>query len=450
MSYTERSKGLFLDTGTRFPREIIWAMGAVKAAAARANRALGVMDGAMAAAIERAALEVMEGLRDQEIVVDVFQTGSGTGLNMNVNEVIARRASEILGSSVHPNDHVNMSQSSNDVVPTAIRVAAISVAESRAMPALRALSSALRDLSSRTASVYKSGRTHLRDALPVTMGQEFGAYAFALSRDAEALAEALEPARDLPLGGTAVGTGLNSPEGFAEIAVAELSSITGLRLRPAPDRFAQMRLLTDLVGVSSALRSAALDIMRLSQDLRLMYSGPATGLGEIDLPGQAEIAGSSIMPGKTNPVTVEACLQASAQIMGLDHAIQLAGLLGEFELSMGIPLAGYDIVLEMRLASEAASKLAGVVAGVVPNAERARRYAESSPALIILISPIIGYERASEIGKRLAKGLSIRDALRELGLEEAEIDRLLDMERLVRPGVPARERRGPSAGQGRS
>ena len=438
MSYTEKSRELFLETGTRFPRDIIWAMGAVKAAAARANRALGLLDDRVAMAIEKAAREVMEGLRDDEIVVDVFQTGSGTGLNMNVNEVISRRASEILGSRVHPNDHVNMSQSSNDVVPTAIRVAAVRSSLARALPALRSLSSALRSLSSRTASVYKSGRTHLRDALPVTMGQEFGAYAFALSRDADLLEASLERAKELPLGGTAVGTGLNAPEGFAEAAVAELSSITGIGFRPSPDRFASMRLLTDLVGVSAALRSAALDIYRLSQDLRLMFSGPATGLNEISLPSQEEIAGSSIMPGKTNPVTVEACLQASVQVMGLDHAVQLAGALGEFELSMGIPVAGYDLSLEISLVAEAASKMAKVVEGVVPNVERARRYAESSASLITVVSPIIGYERAAEVGRRIARGESIRDALKELGFGDAEIDRLLDLDRLVRPGIPAK------------
>ncbi|MGC8556310.1 MAG: lyase family protein, partial [Conexivisphaera sp.] len=251
MGYTERSRGLFLETGTRFTRDIIWAMGALKAAAARANAGLGLMDARMAAAIERAAREVMDGLRDQEVVVDVFQTGSGTGLNMNVNEVIANRASEILGSEVHPNDHVNMSQSSNDVVPSAIRVAAVRAAVGRAVPALRELSAALGDLASRTSGVYKSGRTHLRDALPVTMGQEFGAYAFAIGRDADALEAALERARELPLGGTAVGTGLNSPEGFASAAVRELSSITGLEFRESPNRFAQMRLLTDMVSVSA-------------------------------------------------------------------------------------------------------------------------------------------------------------------------------------------------------
>jgi len=442
MSYTERARGLFLDTGTRFPRDIIWAMGALKAAAARANRALGLLEGPVAGAIEAASREVMEGAHDQEIVVDVFQTGSGTGLNMNVNEVIARRASEILGSGVHPNDHVNMSQSSNDVVPSAMRAAAVR-ASARALPALRGLASALRELSSRTSGIVKAGRTHLRDALPVTMGQEFGAYASAISRDADALEAAVERARELPMGGTAVGTGLNAPEGFAEAAVAELNSLTGERFRPAGDRFAAMRLLTDLLGVSAALRSAALDIMRLSQDLRLMFSGPSTGLGEIDIPSQAEVAGSSIMPGKTNPVTVEACMQAAAQVMGLDHAIQVAGMLGEFELSMGIPVAGYDLALEMILVSEAASKMARVVIpSVVPDERRARRYAESSQALVTVISPIVGYDRAAEVGRRVARGESLADALRALGLDELAVGELLDLRRLVGPGIPARRRSG--------
>ncbi|MFP3283295.1 MAG: class II fumarate hydratase [Nitrososphaeria archaeon] len=442
MNYTEGSRRLFLETGTRFPRDIIWAMGAIKLAAARANNRLGLLDGGMASAIEAAAREVMDGSRDPEIVVDVFQTGSGTGLNMNVNEVIARRASEILGSSVHPNDHVNMSQSSNDVVPTAIRAAAAKAAAARMLPALGVLAAALEELSSRTASVYKSGRTHLRDALPITMGQEFGAYAHEFSRDAAALESAISRVRELPLGGTAVGTGLNSPEGFADAAIEELSSISGIEFRASPNRFASMRLLTDLVDVSASLRSTALDLFRLSQDLRLMFSGPVTGLNEIDIPSQAEIAGSSIMPGKTNPVTVEACLQASAQVMGLDHAIQIAGMLGEFELSMGVPLAGYDIAMEMSVLSEALSKMASVVVGsVAPNEERTRRYAESSPSLITVISPVIGYERAAEVGKRLVKGLSIREALKELGFDDSAIDGLLDLRRLVRPGIPARDDR---------
>ena len=432
MSYTENSKKVFLNTGTRFQRSIIWAMGAVKMAAARANVILGVMNEKMGQAIEKAALEVMDGLHDEEIIVDVFQTGSGTGINMNVNEVISKRATEILGSKVHPNDHVNMSQSSNDVVPTAIRVAAVRDTYLYLLPSLKQLVESLTNLSQRTSEVYKPGRTHLRDALPVTMGQEFGAYAAAFNRDSGAIASALEDVKKLPIGGTAVGTGLNAPPGFSRVAVDELNKITKLSFEAAENRFTRMRLLTDLVNLSGAIRGTAIDLYRLSQDLRLMFSGPMTALNEIDIPTQEEVAGSSIMPGKTNPITVESCLQSSVQIMGIDHAIQLAGMLGEFELSMGVPLTGYDIILEISLLTESLTKMAKVVIdNVVPNAERARRLAESSPSLITITSPYIGYDRASKIGKQLARGLSIRDALKELGYKDEEIDAMLDMKKLV-------------------
>ncbi len=432
MSYTENSKKVFLNTGTKFQRSIIWSMGAVKMAAARANVLLGAMESNMGQAIEKAALELMDGLHDEEITVDVFQTGSGTGINMNVNEVISKRATEIMGSKVHPNDHVNMSQSSNDVVPTAIRVAAVRDTYLYLIPSLKELIGSLTNISQRTSEVYKPGRTHLRDALPVTMGQEFGAYAAAFDRDSRAIISAMDDVRKLPIGGTAVGTGINAPAGFSKAVIEELNKITNLSFAAADDRFMKMRLLTDLVNLSGAMRGASLDLYRISQDLRLMFSGPMTGINEIDIPTQEEVAGSSIMPGKTNPITVESCLQSSIQIMGIDHAVQLAGMLGEFELSMGVPLTGYDIVLEIALLSESLKKMAKVVIdNIVPNRERARRLAESSPSLITITSPYIGYDKASKIGKQLTKGLSIRDALKELGYKDEEIDAMLDMKKLV-------------------
>ncbi len=435
MSYTEHSKKVFLSTGTRFQRSIIWSMGAVKLAAARANVSLGIMKQDMGQAIERAALELMDGLHDEEIVVDVFQTGSGTGINMNVNEIISKRATEILGSKVHPNDHVNMSQSSNDVVPTAIRVASVRDSLIYLIPSAKELVSSLNSISQKTSEVYKPGRTHLRDALPVTMGQELAAYAAAFEIDYQAISLAVESVKELPIGGTAVGTGINSPINFSKTVVDELNKITKFDFKPAKNRFMKMRLLTDLVNLSGAIRGTSLDLYRISQDLRLMFSGPMTGINEIDIPSQEEVAGSSIMPGKTNPVTVESCLQSSVQIMGIDHAIQLAGMLGEFELSMGVPLTGYDIILEISLLSESLSKMAKVVIdNIVPNTERAKRLAESSPSLITIISPYIGYDKASKIGKQLARGLSLRDALGELGYNDKEIDSMLDMKKLVNGG----------------
>jgi len=435
MSYTENSKKVFLNTGTKFPQPIVWAIAVVKLAAARANQELGVLDKETAEAIQRAATELMEGIHAEDIVVDVFQTGSGTGINMNVNEVLARRASEILNRKVHPNDHVNMSQSSNDVVPTAIRIAAVKETVMRLLPSLQTIINSLQAISSKTYDIVKSGRTHLRDALPVTLGQEMEAYAKAFERDMKMVTQAIEDVRFLPLGGTAVGTGINSPQGFQQTVIRKINEVTGLEFKPAESNFMRMRLLTDMVNLSGVLRGTALDLYRLSQDLRLMFSGPFTGLNEIDIPSQEEVAGSSIMPGKTNPITVESCLQASVQVMGLDHAVQLAGMLGEFELSMGIPLTGYDVVTEIGLLSEALTKMAKVVIeNIVPNEEKMKRYAESSPSLITVISPKIGYDKASKIGKQLAKGMSIREALKELGYSDKEIDEILDLKKLVKGG----------------
>ncbi|MGA2663525.1 MAG: class II fumarate hydratase [Nitrososphaerales archaeon] len=438
MKYVEGAKKLFMSTGTTFPREVIWSVALIKQLSAGANHSLGKLDDGTFRAISDAAQEVMDGAHDDQIGVDVFQTGSGTGINMNVNEAIAERASELAGKSVHPNDHVNMGQSSNDVVPTAIRVAAVSLARERMLPSLAGITASLTRLSAKTSSVYKSGRTHLRDAMPVTMGQEFGAYADAFTHDRRMVSDALGYVSELPLGGTAVGTGVNTDPRFGGMVIGELNRVTKLRFTEADDRFRAMRLLTDLVALSSALRVTALDLHRLCQDLRLMFSGPLTGLGELDLPKQAEVAGSSIMPGKTNPVTVEAALLVCSQVYGLDAANQSAATLGEFELSMGVPLMGYNVALQLKLLSEALNKVSSLVIDhVVPDRARLRAYAETSPSLITVLSPTIGYDRASAIGKKLSLGRSTRDALKEMGYSDGEIDGLLDMKKLVgrrRPG----------------
>ncbi len=439
MGYTEKAAGLFLSTGTKFPRRIIWAMGLVKLAYARANGRLGLLPSDAADAVADAAREVAEGLHDDRIAVDVFQTGSGTGLNMNINEVIADLASRRLGRPVHPNDHVNLGQSSNDVVPTAIRIAAAAEAEEGLLPALRRLVQSLESKAEQFGGVVKPGRTHLRDALPVTLGQELSAYADAFRHDGEAIRQALEYVKEVPLGGTAVGTGLNAHPGLPRLALEEINREAGLGLKPA-NAFRAMRLLTDLLLLSGVLRTSAVDLYRLGQDVRLMFSGPAAGLNEIDLPSQGEVAGSSMMPGKTNPITVEAAMQAAAQVVGLDHANQIAAMLGEFELAMGIPLMGSNAVAQIGLLAEAFRKTAElVVDGIVPHVERMRRLAESSAALITAISPVVGYDKASEVGRRVAGGLSIREALRELGYSDEEIDKLLDVDRLTRPGFPVEE-----------
>ena len=440
MKYVEGSKKVFLDTGTRFQRRIVWAIGIIKVAAARTNVSLGLLDRPTGEAIVKASEEVVRGKFDDSVVVDVFQTGSGTGINMNVNEIIAEESSRLLGRKVHPNDHVNMGQSSNDVGPSTMRVAAVSSVWEELVPALEQTITSLTRLSRKTSGVYKAGRTHLRDALPVTMGQEFGAYADAFREDLKGVTSAVAYASELPMGGTAVGTGLNTDPRFGTMIAVEISRMTGLKFVKARNTFRATRLLTDLASLSGGLRSIALDLYRLCQDLRLMFSGPITGIGEIDIPTQEEVAGSSIMPGKTNPVTVESALLACAQVMGLDEANKVSAMLGEFEVSMGVPLMGYNLVSQIRLLVEALLKVSIVVLDhVAPRKARSRRFAESSPALVTVISPKIGYDKAAAIEKKLEGGLSIREALKELGYGEKEIDKILDLKRLVRPGIPVRE-----------
>ena len=440
MKYVEGSKRVFLSTGTRFPREVIWAVGAIKLSAAKSNVGLGLLDKEIGRGVQAKARELMEGKHDASMVVDVFQTGSGTGLNMNANEVIAELSSESIGKKVHPNDHVNMSQSSNDVGPTAIRVAAVMAVTKDLIPALEAMSRSLSGLSKKTAAVYKSGRTHLRDALPVTMGQEFGAFADEFSRDADLVEKTMGFLLELPIGGTAVGTGLNSDPKFGGMVARELAELSGLKFSSARNKFRATRLLTDMSSLSGTMRTVSIDLYRLCQDLRLMFSGPLTGIGEKDIPTQEEVAGSSIMPGKTNPVTVESALLASAEVMGLDNANSFAASLGEFELTMGVPLMGYNVVLQAKLLSEALNKLSTLVIDhVVPMKSKALGYAETSPALITLVSPKIGYDKASVLGKEIAKGVSVRAALKKLGYGPKEIDSILDMKGLVGPGIPSKK-----------
>jgi len=440
LKYVEGSKRVFLNTGTRFPREVIWAVGAIKFSAAKSNVQLGLLDRERGAAIQLKAKELMKGTHDELVSVDVFQTGSGTGLNMNANELIAKLASSELGKRVHPNDHVNMSQSSNDVGPSAIRVASAYVVSRDLLPALEKMSKSLNALSKKTASVYKSGRTHLRDALPVTMGQEFGAYADEFRRDAKLVVQTMEYLLELPIGGTAVGTGLNADPRFGNLVAKEIAKLAKLSFISAKNKFRATRLLTDMASLSGTMRSIGIDLYRLCQDLRLMFSGPLTGIGEIDIPTQEEVAGSSIMPGKTNPVTLESAMLACAEVQGLDGANALAASLGEFELTMGVPLMGYNIVLQAKLLSEALRKVASLVIDhVVPMREKARMFAESSQALITVVSPKIGYDKAAVLGRQLAKGVSIRTALKKLGYGPSEIDAILELKDLVKPGIPAKK-----------
>ncbi|MEM0164755.1 MAG: lyase family protein [Saccharolobus sp.] len=438
MKYTETAPKLFMNTGTRFPRRIIWAAGLVKRACAKVNSDLGLIDRRIADSIIKASEELMEGKLDDKIVLDVFQTGSGTGLNMNVNEVLAEVASSYINAKVHPNDHVNFGQSSNDTMPTVMRIAAVSEVHEKLIPAIQKIILSLSKKAQEYSDVIKSGRTHFRDAMPVTLGQELSAYADTFQHDQEQIKSILEYVKELPIGGTATGTGINTHPEFQERVINEINRITGLGFKPA-NTFRGMRLLTDLLLLSGALRNIAIDLYRLGQDIRYMFSGPFTGLNEIDLPTQEEIAGSSIMPGKTNPVTVEASLLISAQVVGLDHANQFASMLGEFELAMGVPLIGYNIVTQINLLAEALNKFSSlIIDGMVPNVDKMKRYAQSSPSLITVISPIIGYDKAAEIGKKLNKGMSIYDALKELGYKDEEIEKILDLKKLVKPGFTSK------------
>lgn len=435
MKYVESAKKVFLNTGTRIPREMIWAIGIVKYAAARANKELGLLDPDMAEAIMRASLELAEGKYDDLIQVDVFQTGSGTGLNMNANEVIALKAGEALGRDVHPNDHVNKGQSSNDVIPTVVRMAAVETALTLVKPALSRMVRALEEKASETMDDVKPGRTHLRDALPVTLGQELDAWRDALSRHLRTLDAAVENLMELPLGGTAVGTGLNTHPQYPEKAISFIREKTGRQYKPAASKFRAMRSITDVLTLSSVYKAIALDLWRLAQDLRLMYSGPNTGFNEIDMP--QKVPGSSIMPGKVNPVTVEAVMQASSHIVGMEQSLTQATLLGELELSMGLPLAGYTIVSQASLLAEALNKMAEhAVETLKPNKQRMRELAENSQALITVLSPKIGYDKAAELSRMIYEGKSVREALKAAGLSDDEVERLLDLKKLTRPGIP--------------
>ncbi len=445
LKYSGRAQELYLNTGTRFPRLLVWAMGLVKYSAAKANMDLGRLDGDRAKAIMEVALEVARGEHDDKIIVDVFQTGSGTGFNMNVNEVIASIAAERSGLEIHPNDHVNMSQSSNDTVPTAVRLAALKAAE-ELLQHLERLAKTLEDKAREWSGLVKPGRTHLRDALPVTFGQEVEAYAAAFRRDIEAVRHAMEQVKYVPLGGTAVGTGLNAPEGYDVLAVRILSEVSGIVLKPSETKMAQMRLLTDLLGLTGAMRVAAVDMWRLSQDLRLLFSGPNTGIAEIDM--EVGVAGSSMMPGKVNPVTLEAVMQATSHVLGLDQSMLQASLLGELELSMGIPLAGYSTVRSASLLAEAARALyEKAIPMVRPRPERMRRLAEKSQALVTVLAPLIGYERAARISKEIEAGKSLEEAIEALGLPAELASLLRDLEGMTRPGVLADRVRGAGGGQ---
>src|SRR5213594_2819732 len=399
---TARAVENFPISGLRLPRSFIAALGTIKGACARVNAALGLLDRRLADAIVRAAAEVAEGKLDGEFVVDVFQTGSGTSTNMNANEVIANRALELLGarrgdkSVVHPNDHVNLGQSTNDVFPTAIHVAAYGEIASNLLPALEALAAAFEE---RAAAFVKAARTHLQDAVPITLGQEFGGYASVVRHGIARLRLALGHLSELPIGGTALGTGINAPEGFGERVTGELARVTGLPFVPAPDRFEAMQNRDAAVETSGALRTLAVGLMKVANDLRLLASGSRTGLNEIELP--ATQPGSSIMPGKVNPVIPEAVNQVAALVIGHDATIAVAGMNGNLDLNVMMPVIAHALLEQIAVTAAAARVFARkCVRGITANVERCRQYAELTGQLVTAIAPVVGYDRAADLFKK--------------------------------------------------
>ncbi|MFF7846545.1 class II fumarate hydratase [Streptomyces sp. NPDC007910] len=438
---TQRAVENFPISGQRLERAHIEALARIKAAAAKVNARLGVIDQDRAEAIVSAAEEVAEGRWDAHFPVDVFQTGSGTSSNMNTNEVIATLATERLpeGREVHPNDHVNASQSSNDVFPSSIHIAATGAVAHDLVPALEHLAASLERKSAEFAKVVKSGRTHLMDATPVTLGQEFGGYAAQARYGVERLRGALLRLAELPLGGTAVGTGINTPAGFSAAVIAEVARTTGLPLTEARDHFEAQGARDGLVETSGQLRTIAVSLTKIANDLRWMASGPRTGLAEINLPDLQP--GSSIMPGKVNPVIPEAVLMVAAQVTGNDTTVAVAGAAGNFELNVMLPVMAKNLLESVRLLANASRLLADrTVDGITANVERAREYAESSPSVVTPLNRYIGYEEAAKVAKKsLAERKTIREVVLESGYVERgdltveQLDEALDVLRMTHP-----------------
>jgi len=437
---TARAVANFPISGRRFSRRFIQALGRVKLAAARANVQLELLDARLGAAIERAAQEVADGTFDAEFVVDVFQTGSGTSTNMNANEVIAARAGELLGGQrgdqrVHPNDHVNMGQSTNDVFPTAIHVAAMDAVEQHVLPALRRLATALQTKAGEFVGVVKAARTHLQDAVPITLGQEFSGYASVIRHGVTRVEATRAHLAELAIGGTAAGTGLNAHPELAARIVAELRVVTGHLFRRAENPFEALQNRDAAVELSGALRAVAVGLMKIANDLRLLASGPRTGLDEIDLP--AIQPGSSIMPGKVNPVIPEAVNMVAAHIIGNDAAIAVAAMNGNLDLNVMMPLIAHHLLESLEILGNAATVLADkCVVGITANVDRCRTYAERTAALVTAVAPILGYDVAAQIYKQaLADDKPIREAILAAGLlPAARLDEILDVKKLTEGG----------------
>jgi fumarate hydratase class II len=442
---TQRAVENFPISNLRFPREFIRAMGLIKLASAHTNMDLGLIDKRIGNAIVAAAQEVVDGKLDDQFVLDIFQTGSGTSTNMNANEVISNRAIQILGGElgskkpVHPNDHVNLGQSSNDVIPTAMHVAAMESIEKALIPALRKLERSLAGKAREFDRVVKIGRTHLQDATPIRLGQEFGGYA----RQAQLSIRRLEKLRDtlgeLPLGGTAVGTGINTHPKFAARTIQYLSRLTGLKFRQAADHFEAQSAKDAIVETSAILKTIAVSLTKIANDIRWLASGPRCGIGEISLPETQP--GSSIMPGKVNPVIAESVLMAAAQVIGNDLTVTLSGQSGLFELNVMMPVMTHNLLESIRLLSASAVNLTDrCIAGIRANVERSKEMIEKSLAMVTALAPEIGYDAAAEIAKEsYATGKTVREiALAKKIISPKRLEKILDPMRMTKPGIAAK------------
>ncbi len=438
---TARALDNFPISGIRFPRPFLRALGLIKEHAARVNHELGLLDDQLSMAIMDAAGELIEGRLDEHFPLDIFQTGSGTSTNMNANEVIAHRAMQLLqdktdGPAIHPNDHVNLGQSSNDVIPTAMHLAAAEQIAQRLLPALQSLQQTLEGKAAAFDDIIKIGRTHLQDATPVRLGQVFGGYARQVELVRGEVARGLAGLCELPLGGTAVGTGINTHPQFAGQVIAGIASVTGLPLQEATNHFAAQGGKEQVVAASAGLKTVAVALFKIANDIRHLASGPRCGLGELILP--AVQPGSSIMPGKVNPVMAEALLQACAQTIGNDAAITLGGLSGNFELNVMMPLLAHNLLQSVDLLTNSVTQFdRHCLQGLEANRERCEELVEQSLAMCTILAPVLGYDQAATLAKQAAEsGQTIREVVRESGLlPDAEIDRLLQPRPMTESGL---------------
>jgi fumarate hydratase class II len=436
---TQRAVENFPISGQRFGRRFIEAVGLIKGAAAETNAKQGHVDGEVAKAIVAAAREVAEGKWDEQFVLDVYQTGSGTSTNMNANEVIARRATQILGGklTVHPNDHVNFGQSSNDVIPTAIHVAARVAIEKELVPALAHMQAALAEKAEAFDAIVKSGRTHLMDATPVRLGQEFRGYATQIAKSVERMRQASSELEELALGGTATGTGVNMHPEFPAATIARVAKATGISFREADDHFEAQGAKDAAVNTAGALNTVATSLMKIADDIRWMGSGPTSGIFEIRLP--AIQPGSSIMPGKVNPVMAEATMMVAARVMGNHTTVTVAGSRGNFELNVMMPVLAHALLESITLLANVARAFTdNCIAGIEANESRAKELLERNPSIATALNPYIGYDAAAVVAKESAKrGVSVRDVVLEKKLLPPDkVDEALDVRAMTEPGLP--------------